>query len=1337
MKIRACVAAPAWGGGVSEERRHNPRAAVTKIYVSSTRSGTLGNARGGSPGGTMSDHSEAGQTTESESSGAGLSSTPMMGSSHPSYYQPIGVRSAPPPTAGNYGPEVPISSNPYNPQNHQGGDSVNIFVRGTNSGGMWKMDQGRMQHNSYFGQQAMTEYDTMLDPGSADRAAEPSNGSHFDNRQHTEFDWYGGLDNELARRAGGRKLLREQVMPAWEDGKKVNLAAHSHGGNTVNEMGGELVERASYLQRLTSGLGADPESKEYKAAQAALAERQSMIRADLAEFKATYGDRPAGGERELLRDLQGELGEITKHQKALAGQDPGLTSSVKKQLGKEAAVLENGKFGNVMYLDTPFREQHDPVEKNPEFRSRVNNFYNVYNPDDFVVRTLAGKNILSGDRQYPGFGSFGRGFEVGNEAGYKLPENDQFKNIPWHHQNRSLASPLTGSHSDQIGDGNPATPGDVEYHSRIRSGIRDQISSGKNVGPDAPSTDWASWGLRGLIQNAQKNAYDINEKGAIDPRTGLPNAHREGEGFKLDMTPLRGTGPLIGDIGGTFRNGDTSVSGKVGDVYRDKWQLGAESYRDQFGNDTFAATLGRTSGVDRLKFGIQNGDRGADLSVGTINQGTQGRFNYTTNPDGTTSYSGDLSTGGVRAHDLNAGIHGPGGDMRLHAGKVDTNNQYSLGYANAPDGSHSVFGGARFGGVRAEDLRTDSRIGSLHQQASLGSLDTGNNLHFRGGWDGQRGAPYLEAGGDMGATRLRNGQFSSELGDGLAHVGGGFGMVRAGGIEGGGQLSYNSEAGQLQFRGGGRGGGVQVKDANLNYGVRGLGSVDARLGEFTNDTVIDDVKANLGLRQGEVSVGKAEGMGWVMRNGQINSNNELLGIKSQLGFDSISMTNSIEGANVKYDLNNLTDPRLSAGFKKLGYSGPTADGIKADINGPLGANFKGELGHIGGTELNINDANVDISKRGINARVGETTYDTVLLQNLKAQAGLGNLANVDVGLGQGSYNHFGAQSASLNLDRNGLSGALDKGNYRYLSGQDVSIGSSMFGGFTQSRIGAKEISVGGVDVGHLDFQNTGKTSDINATNVGAHGLRTTDLKGNQSIGDARADYGASQLNALDLNVGRIQGHSDNFGLTGNASVEQARLDALKIQGGNASLSFRGQQLAGVQGDLQSGAGLDKAQGSYDVLSGKAQGSFQNLSQGTQINNAKINVLGNQLALPDMGYKVNASGSGNVDLTRGQAQGSLSLAGSSVNFAGRKVEVPSWAQASGGVDVSQGAANVNLGGKNGVGADLNLSKGNLDINAFGHKIDVDQGIRNTGTAIKNGFNSAVEGGGKLLKKLKFW
>ena len=105
-------------------------------------------------------------------------------------------------------------------------------------------------------------------------------------------------------------------------------------------------------------------------------------------------------------------------------------------------------------------------------------------------------------------------------------------------------------------------------------------------------------------------------------------------------------------------------------------------------------------------------------------------------------------------------------------------------------------------------------------------------------------------------------------------------------------------------------------------------------------------------------------------------------------------------------------------------------------------------------------------------------------------------------------------------------------------------------------------------------------------------------------------------------------------------------------------------------------------------------------------------------VPHMGYKLNASGGGNVDLLHGQANGNLSLAGSNVNFAGHNLTLGDWAQASGGVDLSQGAANVNLGGRNGVGADLNLAEGNLDLNLFGHTIDVDQGIRDVGSGIAN-------------------
>ena len=92
--------------------------------------------------------------------------------------------------------------------------------------------------------------------------------------------------------------------------------------------------------------------------------------------------------------------------------------------------------------------------------------------------------------------------------------------------------------------------------------------------------------------------------------------------------------------------------------------------------------------------------------------------------------------------------------------------------------------------------------------------------------------------------------------------------------------------------------------------------------------------------------------------------------------------------------------------------------------------------------------------------------------------------------------------------------------------------------------------------------------------------------------------------------------------------------------------------------------------------------------------------------------------GAIDLRQGSAQGGINLSGTTIDVPFGHLTVPDWAQASGGINASQGAANVNIGGQNGVGADVNLAQGNLDLNIGGHKIDVDQGLRDIGGGISN-------------------
>jgi hypothetical protein len=88
---------------------------------------------------------------------------------------------------------------------------------------------------------------------------------------------------------------------------------------------------------------------------------------------------------------------------------------------------------------------------------------------------------------------------------------------------------------------------------------------------------------------------------------------------------------------------------------------------------------------------------------------------------------------------------------------------------------------------------------------------------------------------------------------------------------------------------------------------------------------------------------------------------------------------------------------------------------------------------------------------------------------------------------------------------------------------------------------------------------------------------------------------------------------------------------------------------------------------------------------------------------------------------------VNFAGTELALFGHSVELGDWAQAQAGVDLSQGAANVQLGGENGIGADVNLAEGNLDLNAFGYTLDVDQGLSDAwdgATSLASDAGSAV-------------
>lgn len=121
-----------------------------------------------------------------------------------------------------------------------------------------------------------------------------------------------------------------------------------------------------------------------------------------------------------------------------------------------------------------------------------------------------------------------------------------------------------------------------------------------------------------------------------------------------------------------------------------------------------------------------------------------------------------------------------------------------------------------------------------------------------------------------------------------------------------------------------------------------------------------------------------------------------------------------------------------------------------------------------------------------------------------------------------------------------------------------------------------------------------------------------------------------------------------------------KFDAVNIENGHAGLSWGGKEFLGASGSYVVGAGVDQAKLDYDVLSGRAGGSFKNANLGAQMKDAHLNLFGHDLALPDMGAKLNASGGANVDLAKGAANANLNLAGSGINIGGHNFQLGNWA-----------------------------------------------------------------------------
>ena len=113
-------------------------------------------------------------------------------------------------------------------------------------------------------------------------------------------------------------------------------------------------------------------------------------------------------------------------------------------------------------------------------------------------------------------------------------------------------------------------------------------------------------------------------------------------------------------------------------------------------------------------------------------------------------------------------------------------------------------------------------------------------------------------------------------------------------------------------------------------------------------------------------------------------------------------------------------------------------------------------------------------------------------------------------------------------------------------------------------------------------------------------------------------------------------------------MDKARLDVLNVQGGHAGQPGVAKN-SRRDGEFPRLDRTDHASGNYDLTQLKAGGNFKKSVIGSQLSDAHLNLFGHMIDAPTWATRSMRPAGGNVDLLHGQANGNLSLAGSSVNF----------------------------------------------------------------------------------------
>ncbi|MCO4761816.1 MAG: hypothetical protein KC502_09945 [Myxococcales bacterium] len=462
---------------------------------------------------------------------------------------------------------------------------------------------------------------------------------------------------------------------------------------------------------------------------------------------------------------------------------------------------------------------------------------------------------------------------------------------------------------------------------------------------------------------------------------------------------------------------------------------------------------------------------------------------------------------------------------------------------------------------------------------------------------------------------------------------------------------------------------TEVNDASFHLGNRGLDAKAGHVG-FTN-VAADQVDLSASSDSGRSAGLNASGL-------QIHD----------LDVDGASFQADKSGARAHAD--NVHFENLGADHLAMGVKGKHAQAALA------------------AEQLSIHDTHVgnadwSVDGQGMHASAGSVDFNNLQADHVGGSVGIGDSAKFAGGVDNLNVHEVGVRDAAFNMGLGGIDAKAAEVNWLNTGLENAQANWSGSGGAQgNASLDALRVHELAVKDGSFSLGKDGVSASggVDYTHAALSGLDVS----HQTAGGTQLSAGVDQATIGAVGADRVA--LDTNLISGQAAIDNGHVVEHDLKGARAQIGAGGQTLLGAQGDLHASHSVDEARAAWDFRKGQASASVAGYTHDRSLSNATLNVLGEEIEIPELALHVEADAHAEVDVSDGELDLGLDLSGTEIRIGDTTVTLPEEAQ---------------------LGVDIDLSAGELNLNIGGHEIDVDGAVGKFWGRLKGLF-----GGGKAEK-----